>query len=376
MPSKTNFVLNSKPVSVTQAYTINGTNYLQLRAIAELLNGTAAQFNVDWDGEYAVIETGKPYNGTAAPAALKSTKNVRESTTSFKLDGAVIAFEKAYLIDGPTNYLQLREFAAMLKGTASQFNVYWDAAANRAVIVPGDEYTGEAPPAGLASIKIGQTEAQAGIADKLFGNYATPDGVWGFYGSYEKFLAVYYIDNKAAFLYTNDLSAYKDGGKVCTDTNNDNMRYAASIGRLPACDDATAERLIFEFTNAFRGVYGLPPLKWNDKLAAAARSHSEDMAKREFFSHINPDGKSPGDRITDAGYEWYSCAENIAMMSSGIDAVVVVDLWINSPGHRKAMLTETCDELGVGVSGVYGTQNYGKAIKMSGLLQNINDEIV
>ncbi len=79
VPSKTNFVLNGKPVSVTQAYTINGTNYLQLRAIAELLNGTAA------------------------PAALKSTKNARESTTSFKLNGAVIAFEKAYLIDGPTN---------------------------------------------------------------------------------------------------------------------------------------------------------------------------------------------------------------------------------------------------------------------------------
>lgn len=155
VPSKTNFVLNGKPVSVTQAYTINGTNYLQLRAIAELLNGTAA------------------------PAALKSTKNARESTTSFKLNGAVIAFEKAYLIDGPTNYLQLREFAAMLKGTASQFNMYWDAAANRAVIVPGDEYIGEAPPAGLASIKIGQTEAQAGIAG-AFRNCATPDGVWGF----------------------------------------------------------------------------------------------------------------------------------------------------------------------------------------------------
>ena len=46
VPSKTSFVMNGKPVSIKQAYNINDTNYLQLRAIAELLNGTDAQFNV------------------------------------------------------------------------------------------------------------------------------------------------------------------------------------------------------------------------------------------------------------------------------------------------------------------------------------------
>ena len=91
--------------------------------MAELLNGTAAQFNVYWDGKYAVIETGKPYNGTATPTALRNTSDVRKSSTSFKLDGALITFENVYLIDGDTNYLQLREFADKLKGTASQFSV-------------------------------------------------------------------------------------------------------------------------------------------------------------------------------------------------------------------------------------------------------------
>lgn len=42
LPSKTDFVMDEKPISVTQAYNVNGNNYLQLRAIAELLNGTAA----------------------------------------------------------------------------------------------------------------------------------------------------------------------------------------------------------------------------------------------------------------------------------------------------------------------------------------------
>ena len=174
VPSKTNFVMDGKPVSITQAYNINGYNYFQLRAVAELLNGTAAQFNVYWDGKYAIIETGKPYHGTATPAALKPTYNVRKSNTSFKLDGAIIKFENAYLIDGGTNYVQLRELADKLKGTASQFSVYWDAEANEAVIVPG---------VGFTNIKLGQTELQAGIEGNLFGSCVTSNGRWGFYGS-------------------------------------------------------------------------------------------------------------------------------------------------------------------------------------------------
>jgi len=372
VPSKTNFVMDGKPVSVSHAYNINGNNYLQLRAIAELLNGTTSQFNVYWDGKNAVIETGKPYSGTVNPATLAYTKDVRKSRTSFKLDGTIVTFENAYMIDGDTNYLQLREFAEKLKGTASQFNVYWDDTANRAVIVTGAGYTGEAPNlTGLTTVKIGQTEKEAGIGSKLFGSLSTSNGKWGFYGSYEKFLAVYYVDNKASFLYTNDLSSYNGGGKVYTDSNNNYLKYAASVGNFPVCDASVTERLIFEFTNAFRGVYGLPALKWNDRLAAAARSHSEDMKKRNYVSHENPDGLKPGDRITAAGYEWRSYGENIFMATLGVEAAYAVDKWVNSSGHRINLLTTACDELGVGVSiiersgsghpGAYCTQNFGKA---------------
>jgi uncharacterized protein YkwD len=105
---------------------------------------------------------------------------------------------------------------------------------------------------------------------------------------------------------------------------------------------------------------GLPALKWNDKLGTAARSHSEDMKKRGFFNHTNPDGLDAGDRITAAGYEWRACAENIYMRSRGVNAVDAVDAWVNSSGHRENLLTTICDELGVGVSGVYSTQNFGK----------------
>jgi len=141
-PSKTVFVMNGETVSVPQAYNVNDNNYLQLRAIAVLLNGTEAQFNVSWDGKYAVIETGKPYVGEANAATLAPTTDVRKSSTKFKIDGELAEFEKAYLIDGDTNYLQLREFASKLTGTKSQFNIYYDEVLKQAVIEPGKPYTG------------------------------------------------------------------------------------------------------------------------------------------------------------------------------------------------------------------------------------------
>lgn len=143
-PSKTNFVMDGEPVSVAAAYSIAGTNYLQLRAIAALLNGTTAQFDVGWDGTYAVIEPGKPYSGTITETKLQDTTNVRPSGTKFKMNGEVFTFSDARLIDGDTNYIQLREFAQKLSGTASQFNVYWDGAKGQAVIQPGVAYTGSA----------------------------------------------------------------------------------------------------------------------------------------------------------------------------------------------------------------------------------------
>ena len=146
-PSTTSFVMNGASVSVPEAYAVNGNNYLQLRSIAVLLNGTAAQFNVGWDGTFAVIETAKPYTGTSNPAALTETADVRKSDTKFRLDGALTSFANAYYIGGNSNYLQLREVAEKLSGTPSQFNVYWDNEAGKAVIAPGEAYTGNPPAA-------------------------------------------------------------------------------------------------------------------------------------------------------------------------------------------------------------------------------------
>ena len=39
-------------------------------------------------------------------------------------------------------------------------------------------------------------------------------------------------------------------------------------------------------------------LQWDDRLAAVARAHSEEMARNGFFSHEGADGSSPARRVT------------------------------------------------------------------------------
>ena len=49
--------------------------------------------------------------------------------------------------------------------------------------------------------------------------------------------------------------------------------------------------------NAERAKQGLSALTLDQNLSAVAAAHSKDMAQRNFFSHTNPDGQSPFDRI-------------------------------------------------------------------------------
>jgi uncharacterized protein YkwD len=94
-------------------------------------------------------------------------------------------------------------------------------------------------------------------------------------------------------------------------------------------------------------------LAWSAALAAAALVHSDDMAAGNFFSHTGSDGRNAGQRITAAGYDWSTWAENIA---AGQPTVVsVVDAWMASPGHCVNLMQPRLRDIGVAcVSGGAG----------------------
>lgn len=64
--SDTAFVMDGKTVSFNNsAYTIDDSNYIQIRAVANILSGTKSQFNIYWDEDLrqAIIETDASYTG-------------------------------------------------------------------------------------------------------------------------------------------------------------------------------------------------------------------------------------------------------------------------------------------------------------------------
>jgi len=93
------------------------------------------------------------------------------------------------------------------------------------------------------------------------------------------------------------------------------------------------------------------PLRWNDELAAAARAHSRDMVQRRYFGHVDPEGRSPGLRLTAAGIAWQSAGENIAMDP---DVKSAEAAFMNEPhtghNHRSNILSPRYTEVGVGIA--------------------------
>jgi uncharacterized protein YkwD len=99
--------------------------------------------------------------------------------------------------------------------------------------------------------------------------------------------------------------------------------------------------------NSHRVAEGCGALEWNVDVAGVATAHSQDMVDRSFFSHTNPDGDGPGDRLLDAGIDFSGWAENIA--AGQTTGQQVLDAWLNSSGHRANIETCSLTHHGVGL---------------------------
>lgn len=116
------------------------------------------------------------------------------------------------------------------------------------------------------------------------------------------------------------------------------------------------EKQIFELTNVFREHYGRKPLIWDDNISKVAYNHSKDMSKNNYFSHYRQDGSGLKERLSEGEIFYLSAGENIAAQHS--DGPAAVHGWLNSEGHREALLNDDYNYLGVGVYRLYYTQNF------------------
>jgi hypothetical protein len=100
------------------------------------------------------------------------------------------------------------------------------------------------------------------------------------------------------------------------------------------------------------------PLAMNETLLGTARTHSQDMIDRDYFAHDTPEGVTPLQRMTNAGYNFTTAGENIALTTSSnpltdqnsinLHQFLFVDPNFPGRGHRVNILLGDYQEIGVG----------------------------
>ena len=83
----------------------------------------------------------------------------------------------------------------------------------------------------------------------------------------------------------------------------------------------------------------------NTELSDAAFAHAQDMYRQNYFSHLSPQGISPEERVTAAGYSGNFLAENIAAGCATVNEAI--DAWLHSRSHCEALMKSEANEMGV-----------------------------
>ncbi|WP_404452482.1 CAP domain-containing protein [Virgibacillus necropolis] len=116
------------------------------------------------------------------------------------------------------------------------------------------------------------------------------------------------------------------------------------------------EQQIFSITNVIRNQHDKSKLKWGDSVSEVAFLHSKDMAVNKYFSHYRLNGDGLKERLAAKEVYYLAAGENIAARYP--DAPAAMQGWLNSKGHREALLEKDYTHLGVGVYHFYYTQNF------------------
>ncbi|WP_339707373.1 CAP domain-containing protein [Algoriphagus aquimarinus] len=157
-------------------------------------------------------------------------------------------------------------------------------------------------------------------------------------------------------------------------------------------DRGLLQAAIFYLTNEERIKYGLKPFSHSDAMEKVASEHANDMVNYNFYSHVSRvKGKETiGDRFSREGLKRMLIGENISS-SIGLQyqdgrqiniprsggmytyanstrevilphtylsyAREAVQLWMNSPSHRKSILNPNFEQLGCG-SQVFSNRDF------------------
>ncbi|MEW6388012.1 MAG: CAP domain-containing protein [Thermodesulfobacteriota bacterium] len=114
---------------------------------------------------------------------------------------------------------------------------------------------------------------------------------------------------------------------------------------------------VYPLVNTVRRQHGLPALARDPGLEVVALTYSRDMLRRKFFGHTNPEGLSLMARLVSRYQQPFTKAGENIWTGSGYDlanapllARMMMQSWLDSPGHRDNLLDPRFTHLGVGVA--------------------------
>jgi uncharacterized protein YkwD len=119
------------------------------------------------------------------------------------------------------------------------------------------------------------------------------------------------------------------------------------VGGAQARVLTSSEASLMQTVTSVRTSRGLAPLRVDIRLVRAARGHSADMLRRQYFAH-----GSVARRALAAGARGPVFGEDLAW-GAGVTATWVVNQWLASPGHRAVLLRPGFRRVGIGIS--FGT---------------------
>src|SRR6266566_6125799 len=124
--------------------------------------------------------------------------------------------------------------------------------------------------------------------------------------------------------------------------------------------------------NSFRAARSLPSLAVSDTLSAAAKWMSFDMGARNYFAHTSLDGRSPTQRMYDAGYPAFGTWTGEDLAAGYTTTADVLNGWINSPAHYAVLVNPQYHAIGVGrgyatgsTYGWYWTADFGGIVDVA-----------
>jgi hypothetical protein len=135
-----------------------------------------------------------------------------------------------------------------------------------------------------------------------------------------------------------------------------NIFWSDRTSVLGASTSLTGTELLAD-SNVERQRNNQDPLQINNKLSAAAQAKANDMATRDYWSHIAPDGRTPWSFIQRSGYSYFKAGENLAYGFR--DAPDTISGWMNSADHRDNLLNSDFTDVGFGIATAKNYQGHG-----------------